>query len=214
MSAAQRGGGRGQRLTLSVRVLPARYILHCNPIKSLADSPVGSVRSGLGTMLCPFLSNQGAHPRVHVYKCVWETECVCEGKVCARFGVWWCCDGRHHADFISVITRLSARGAPGPQSRAVVLHTLVFCSECVLLLCVVFLFFCISISETTQLSPAGCTHPPQQTNLTSLQLKEMTWFSHQQTKKLLGKNKQTNVNQNLLKVNVKILNVKWFFYFF
>ena len=115
--------------------------------------------------------------------CVCVCVCVCEGKVtagvCARIGVWWCCDGRHHADFISVITCLSAPGGSGHQSRAVFLHTLVSCSERVLLLLLLllllcfFLFSCISISETTQLSPAGCTHP-QQTNLTSLQLKEMT----------------------------------------
>ena len=194
MSAAQRGG---QRLTLSVTVLPARYILHCNPIKSLADSPVGSVRSGLGTPLCPFLSNQGAHPRVHVYKCVWETECVCvcEGKVCAGIGVWWCCDGRHHADFISVISCLSARGAPGLRVE-LLFYTLSssalnMCCCCCCALFFVFLYQYFWDDSTVPCRVYSPPPTPQQTNLTSLQLKEMTWFSHQQTKKNFSA-KQTN----------------------
>lgn len=68
-------------------------------------------------MPCLFLSNQGVHPCVHVYKCVCvlreRRECVRERKKemapeCTgpRVGVWWstCCDSRHHADLISVIT--------------------------------------------------------------------------------------------------------------
>lgn len=128
---------------------------HCNPIKSLLTHQ-GCVRLGSGIMLLMFLSNQGVHRCVYVYKCVclserqnaWERETNGLESTCTRIGVWWstCCDSRHHADLISVITACQ----PGALGTSVKLFY-------ILLSALNVFFFCISILR--QHCPGGCIHP-------------------------------------------------------
>lgn len=121
-----------------VRVLLAQYIFTFKYCQILADSPgvcEVRVRNDAVPVFCPI--REYIFVYMYIRKCVWP-RCTC-------VSVWWstCCDNRHHADLISVITACQ----PGALGTSV-LHTLV-CSECV--------FICISILR--QHCAAGCIHP-------------------------------------------------------
>lgn len=147
--------------------------LHCNPIKSLLTHEA-CVRLGLGIMLCLFLSNQGVHPCVHVYKCVRlcerqdarEREREREKWPRVYVHSYWCLVGVHVVTVDIMLTSsqsslLVSLGLWAPVSSC-------FTYSCLLWMC----FFLYQYFETTL---SWRVYSPQQTNNTT-SLQQRRWL--------------------------------------